>query len=423
VADLAARFRDVFGDSGPVRVVRAPGRVNLIGEHTDYSGGFVMPMALDRAVRIALVPHDGPVVALWSAQFGERAEFRLPSYGKGDGSILCEAPGGPFRQSRRAGTPVSFSDAPHWLRYPIRVAEVLAEEGIVLRGFRAVVDGDVPVGSGLSSSAAYEVASALAFLLAARPDVPAAPAAALAGAHGLSAERLAELCQEAEHRVGVRCGIMDQFVSLHGRAGHALVLDCRDLSFEAVPLPAREAKVVVIDSGVKRRLSSGAYNERRRQCEEGAERLREFDPDIRELRDVSLALFEARADRLPEVVRRRCRHVITENARVLESAEALKAGDLARFGERVNASHDSLRDDYEVSGPELDLLVEMARGVEGVFGSRLTGAGFGGCTVTLARPEAVEPLRAAVLERYPARTGLEPRIWVSEAAAGAAVET
>jgi galactokinase len=423
VADLASRFRDVFGDSGPVRVVRAPGRVNLIGEHTDYSGGFVMPMALDRAVRIALVPHDGPVVALWSAQFGERAEFRLPSYGKGDGSILCEAPGGPFRQSRRAGTPVSFSDAPHWLRYPIRVAEVLAEEGIVLRGFRAVVDGDVPVGSGLSSSAAYEVASALAFLLAARPDVPAAPAAALAGAHGLSAERLAELCQEAEHRVGVRCGIMDQFVSLHGRAGHALVLDCRDLSFEAVPLPAREAKVVVIDSGVKRRLSSGAYNERRRQCEEGAERLREFDPDIRELRDVSLALFEARADRLPEVVRRRCRHVITENARVLESAEALKAGDLARFGERVNASHDSLRDDYEVSGPELDLLVEMARGVEGVFGSRLTGAGFGGCTVTLARPEAVEPLRAAVLERYPARAGLEPRIWVSEAAAGAAVET
>ena len=424
MADLASRFCDVFGDSGPVRVVRAPGRVNLIGEHTDYSGGFVMPMALDRAVRIALVPHDRPVVAIWSVQFDERAEFRLPSgrgtpAGKGDGSILCEAPGGPFRQN----TPVPFSDAPHWLRYPMKVAEVLAEAGVALGGFRAVVDGDVPVGSGLSSSAAYEVASALALLLAARPDVPAGLAAALAEAHGLSAERLAELCQEAEHRVGVRCGIMDQFVSLHGRAGHALVLDCRDLSFEAVPLPAREAKVVVTDSGVRRRLSSGAYNERRRQCEEGAERLREFDPAIRELRDVSLALFEARADRLPEVVRRRCRHVITENARVLESAEALKAGDLDRFGEFLNASHDSLRDDYEVSGPELDLLVEIARGVEGVFGSRLTGAGFGGCTVTLARPEAVEPLRAAVLEHYPRRAGLEPRIWVSEAAAGAAVET
>jgi len=422
VADLVARFREVFGDAEQaVRVVRAPGRVNLIGEHTDYSGGFVMPMALDRAVRIALVPHDRPVVAIRSVQFDERAEFRLPSgrgTGKGDGSILPERPSGCFAQN----TPVPFSDAPHWLRYPMKVAEVLAEEGIGLRGFRAVVDGDVPVGSGLSSSAAYEVASALALLVAVRPDVPAGPAADLAEAHGLSAERLAELCQEAEHRVGVRCGIMDQFISLRGRAGHALVLDCRDLSFDAVPLPAQKAKVVVIDSGVKRRLSSGAYNERRGQCEEGAERLREFDPAIRELRDVSLALFEAHADRLPEVVRRRCRHVVTENARVLESAEAMKAGDLARFGELLSASHDSLRDDYEVSGPELDLLVEIARGVEGVFGSRLTGAGFGGCTVTLARPEAVEPLRAAVLEHYPRRTGLEPRIWVSEAAAGAAVE-
>ena len=407
MADLVARFRACFGDSGPVRVVRAPGRVNLIGEHTDYNGGFVMPMALDRAVRIALVPHDQPVVAIQSVQFDERAEFRLPS-GHGTPAV----PGG---EAEPAG-------APHWLRYPMKVAEVLAEAGVALGGFRAVVDGDVPVGSGLSSSAAYEVASALALLLAARPDVPAVPAAALAEAHGLSAERLAELCQEAEHRVGVRCGIMDQFISLHGRAGHALVLDCRDLSFEAVPLPAREVKVVIIDSGVRRRLSSGAYNERRRQCEEGTERLREFDPAIRELRDVSLALFEAHADRLPEVVRHRCRHVITENARVLESAEAMKAGNLARFGDLVNASHDSLRDDYEVSGPELDLLVEIARGVEGVFGSRLTGAGFGGCTVTLARPEAVEPLRAAVLEHYPRRAGLEPRIWVSEAAAGAAVE-
>jgi len=407
MADLVARFRDVFDDSGPVRVVRAPGRVNLIGEHTDYNGGFVMPMALDRAVRIALVPHDEPVVAIWSVQFDERAEFRLPS-GLGTPAV----PGG---EAEPAG-------APHWLRYPMKVAEVLAEAGIALRGFRAVVDGDVPVGSGLSSSAAYEVASALALLVAVRPDVPAAPAAALAEAHGLSAGRLAKLCQEAEHRVGVRCGIMDQFISLHGRAGHALVLDCRDLSFDAVPLPAQKAKVVVIDSGVKRRLSSGAYNERRGQCEEGAEHLREFDPAIRELRDVSLALFEAHADRLPEVVRRRCRHVITENARVLESAEAMKAGDLTRFGDLVNASHDSLRDDYEVSGPELDLLVEIARGVEGVFGSRLTGAGFGGCTVTLARPEAVEPLRAAVLARYEKETGLAPRIWVSEAAAGAAVE-
>ncbi|MGB2755218.1 MAG: galactokinase [Phycisphaerae bacterium] len=396
MADLVTRFRDVFGDSGPVRVVRAPGRANLIGEHTDYNGGFVMPMAIDRAVRIALVPHDQPVVAIRSVQFDEQAEFR---------------PG----EAEPAGVP-------HWLRYPMKAAEVLAEEGIVLRGFRAVVDGDVPVGSGLSSSSACTVASLLAFLVSARADVPAGLAAGLAEAHGLSTRRLAELGQKAEHRVGVLGGIMDQFVSLHGRAGHAILLDCRDLSYEAFPLPTDRAKVVIMDSAVPRRLTEGAYNERRRQCEEGVERLRAFDPAVRELRDVSWELFEAHQESLPEVIRRRCRHVITENARVLESAEALKAGDLARFGELLNASHDSLRDDYEVSRSELDLLVEIARGIEGVLGSRLTGAGFGGCTVTLARPEAVEPLRAAVLEHYPRQTGLAPRIWVSEAAAGAAVE-
>jgi galactokinase len=215
---------------------------------------------------------------------------------------------------------------------------------------------------------------------------------------------------------------MDQFISLHGRRGHAIVLDCRDLSYEAVPLPTDRAKVVIIDSAVRRKLTSGAYNERRSQCEEGAGRLRKFDPDIKDLRDVSLDLFRVHEESLPQVVRRRCRHVITEDARVLESAEALKAGDLDRFGRLMSDSHDSLRDDYEVSGPELDLLVQMARGVPGVLGSRLTGAGFGGCTVTLARPEAVEPLRRAVLAQYPRQTGLQPRIWVSDPADGAAVD-
>jgi galactokinase len=395
--DLAARFADVFGAAGPVRVVRGPGRVNLIGEHTDYNGGFVMPMALEAAVRLALVPHAEPHVVLWSEQFAERAAFDLGA----------------------ADLP---ADAPHWLRYPFMVARVLAEEGVPLVGFKAVVQGDVPVGSGLSSSAAYEVASALAFLVAGRPDVDAGPAAGIAEAYGLTTGRLAVLCQQAEHRVGVRCGIMDQFISLHGRAGHAIVLDCRDLSYEAAPLPAGRAAVVVIDSGVRRKLTSGAYNERRGQCEDGAGRLRKFDDSIRQLRDVSVALFETHADALPQVVRRRCRHVITENARVRESVAALKAGDLERFGGLINASHDSLRDDYEVSGPELDLLVEIARGVPGVLGSRLTGAGFGGCTVTLARPEAVEPLRQAVLGRYPQETGLQPRVWISNAADGAAVE-
>ncbi len=397
MADLAARFQEVFGPVEGVRAVRAPGRVNLIGEHTDYNEGFVMPMALERAVRVAFVPQEEPVVALWSAQFGERAEFPL-------------------------GTDPGAEGLPHWLRYPAAVAQVLAEEGVALGGLRGVVDGDVPVGAGLSSSAAWEVAAALAMLVAARPDIPPGPAAVAAEAHGLTSERLALLCQAAEHRVGVRCGIMDQFISVHGRAGHAIVLDCRDLSYRPVPLPAERAAVVIIDSGVQRKLTAGAYNERRSQCEEGVGRLRKFAPDLRSLRDVSLDLFQAHAHALPQVVRRRCRHVVTENARVLESVEALEAGDLERFGRLLNASHDSLRDDYEVSGPELDLLVEIARGTEGVLGSRLTGAGFGGCTVSLVRPEAVDRLREAVLARYPAETGLEPRIWTSAAADGAAVE-
>ncbi len=395
MTDLAGEFLDRFG-GGQLRIVRAPGRVNLIGEHTDYNGGFVMPMALEVAVRIAFVPHDEPRVVLWSTRYEEEAAFDL---------------GGP-----------APADAPHWLAYPIRVAEVLAEEGVELGGLKGVVAGDVPVGSGLSSSAACEVASALALLVAARPDIGAGAAGRVAEAHGLSTERLARLCQEAEHRVGVRCGIMDQFISLHGRAGRAVLLDCRDLSHEAVPLPTDAAKVVIVDSAVERKLTTGAYNERRSQCEDGVGRLRKFDPDIEHLRDVSVELFEAHAEHLPGVVRRRCRHVITENARVQESAEALKEGDVERFGELMNASHDSLRDDYEVSGPELDLLVEIARGVDGVLGSRLTGAGFGGCTVTLARPEAVEPLHEAIGERYRGETGLGPRVWVSEAADGAAVE-
>jgi len=396
MADLAARFAEVFGPATPVRRVRAPGRVNLIGEHTDYNGGFVMPMALERAVRIAFVPHQEPRVTLWSEQFAEKAEF-----------AFGQAP---------------TDDTPHWLRYPMAVAEVLAEQdGIALCGFSGVVDGDVPVGSGLSSSAAYEVASALALLVSAKPEIPAGRAAQAAEAFGLTSQKLALLCQAAEHRVGVRCGIMDQFISIHGEAGRAIMLDCRDLSYDAVPLPADASSVVVIDSGVQRKLTAGAYNERRSQCEDGVERLKKFAPDIEQLRDVSLDLFEAHADALPETVRRRCRHVVTEDARVLESVEVLKAGDLDRFGELLSASHDSLRDDYEVSGPELDLLVTIARGVDGVLGSRLTGAGFGGCTVSLVRPDAVDALRDAVLARYQAESGCQPRIWVSPAADGAAV--
>jgi galactokinase len=396
MADPAARLREVFGDLGAIRIVRAPGRVNLIGEHTDYTGGLVMPMALQSAVRVAVAPHPKPVVRLWSEQFAERAEFPLGGRPEGDVSP--------------------------WLAYPMAVAAVLAEAGVPVAGFSAAIDGAVPMGAGLSSSAALEVALALAILVAAYPHVPAGPAEPFVPACGLTTAQLAALCQQAEHRVGVRCGIMDQFVSLHGRRGHALVLDCRSLEFKAVPLPADRAAVIIIDSGVRRKLTAGAYNERRGQCEEGLGLLRKFDPGLRDLRDVTPELFRAHERALPRTVARRCRHVITENARVTESAAALAAGDVERFGRLINASHDSLRNDYEVSCPELDLLVAIARGVPGVLGSRLTGAGFGGCTVTLARPDAVEPLRAAVVDRYEKQSGHAPRIWTSPAADGAAVE-
>ncbi len=396
MSDLVGRFVERFGRDRAVRVARGPGRVNLIGEHTDYNGGFVMPMALPMAVRLAFVPHTERRVTLRSVQFEEEATFE---------------PGEPLAE-----------DAPHWLAYPAKVAEVLAEADVEIGGLDGVVEGDVPLGAGLSSSAAWEVAAALALMVAGKPDLKAGPARDVAEAHDLSTEQLAELCRQAEHRVGVRCGIMDQFISLHGKAGHAVLLDCRDLSHRAVPLPEGKAKIVIIDSAVARKLTDGAYNERRRQCEAGARALQAFDASIEQLRNVEPEFLEAHADALDPTVLKRCRHVVTENARCRESAEALRAGDVERFGALMNASHDSLRDEYEVSGPELDRLVQIARGVEGVLGSRLTGAGFGGCTVTLARPEAVEGLREAVLARYPKETGLEPRLWVTEAAEGARVE-
>jgi galactokinase len=387
MSTLVDRHREIFGGEAAVRAVRAPGRVNLIGEHTDYTGGWVMPMALDMVVCVAIAPHGEPVVRLWSEQFAERFEFPL-----------IGAPAG---------------GVPQWAAYPIKVIEVLAEAAVTPVGFSAVIDGRVPMGAGLASSAALEVAMALAVLAVAPqqglPDLPPA--------------RLAALCQEAEHRVGVRCGIMDQFISLHGRRGHAILLNCRDLSFEAVPLPADRVRVVVIDSGVRRKLTAAAYNERRSQCEDAAGRLQKFNLNLQGLGDATLELFSAHEAALPAVVRRRCRHVVTENARVLASAAALKQGDLTLFGRLMNESHDSLRDDYEVSGPELDQLVEIARSVPGVLGSRLTGAGFGGCTVSLVQPEAVEALRADVLSRYTRATGLEPRVWVCDAADGAAVES
>jgi galactokinase len=356
-------------------VVRAPGRVNLIGEHTDYNDGFVLPLAIDRAVWIALRPIPEAKVEAYSLDFGEAAEFSLAEMKRGDSG---------------------------WAEYLKGAAWALKEVGYSLKGWQGVIAGDVPVGAGLSSSAALELAVARAF--AAVSGFPWDPAV------------MAKLGQRAENEwVGVRCGIMDQMISAAGKADHALLIDCRSLHTEAVPLPTGTT-VVILDTSTRRGLVDSAYNERRSQCEAAA---RFFG--VPALRDVSPAQFAKLAARLDERTRKRARHVITENERTLGAAEAMKRGDAALLGELMNASHNSLRDDFQVSSRELDAMVECGRGVRGCLGIRMTGAGFGGCAVALVRTAEVREFVPAVADCYRAATGMAPNIYVCRATDGADV--
>ncbi|MFB0546499.1 MAG: galactokinase [Anaerolineae bacterium] len=375
---LRTRFHQVFGREAAT-VVRAPGRVNLIGEHTDYNDGYVLPIAIDRSILVATAPRDDRRVVLHSLDFDEGAQFSLDDI-------------------RRAAEG-------HWSNYERGVALYLQERGVTLTGLEAVITGDVPIGSGLSSSAAVEVVTAYAFQVLSGFD--------------LSRVEMALICQRAENRfVGMNCGIMDQFISALGQRDRALLIDCRSLDYELVPIPAG-VKIIVCDTGVRRGLVDSEYNARRQECEEGVRTLGEHLPGVKALRDVSVSQFERYKDELPKVVQRRCRHVINENDRVLRGVEALKKGDLAGFGQLMNESHISLRDDYEVSCRELDIMVEAAWAIEGTYGSRLTGAGFGGCTVSLVADEAVETFQTQVAEAYQAATGLKPQIYVCRAEEGA----
>ena len=378
IARATAKFRDVFG--GEPRLFRAPGRVNLIGEHTDYNDGFVLPVAIDRDVLVAARPRRDRTVRLYSLNFGARSRFSLDA--------------------------IERARARSWSNYVRGVALYLQEEGISLRGMDAVVDGNVPIGSGLSSSAALEVASATALLALSEAE--------------LDAVRKALLCQRAENRfVGVNCGIMDQYISALGRAGHALVIDCRSLEYELVPLTGGDVRVVVADTTVRRGLAGSEYNVRRRQCEEAVQTLGQLlGRDVRALRDVSVAELEAHKEALPEVNRRRAEHVVAENARTLEGVAALRGGDLARFGELMNASHVSLRDLYEVSCVELDTIVEAAWKVPGVLGARMTGAGFGGCAVALVREQAIAEFQASVGAAYRSKTRREAQFYVCQVVDG-----
>ncbi len=378
-ARLAALEPAAAADPGAIRLVRAPGRVNLIGEHTDYNLGFVLPAAVNLEIRIAFVPTTDRRVELTSDASGERAGFDLEAIGPRRGA---------------------------WIDYVAGTAWALAEAGVATRGLRGVIVSSLPTSSGLSSSAALELAAAWA--LAEEPGGGVPPLA------------LARTCQHAENAyVGVNCGLMDQFASACGVAGAAVLLDCRSLASRDVAIPLATHTLVALHSGSPRSLSTSAYNVRRVQCEAGVAALAAADPTIRSLRDVTPELLPALAAATDEIVLRRCRHVVTENARVEATLAALAVGDLAAVGRLFAASHASLRDDFEVVSTELDALVEIATAVPGVVAARMTGAGFGGCTINLVERGAVEALRGAVLTEYPARTGLAPRVYAVEPVAGA----
>jgi galactokinase len=363
----------------PARIFRAPGRVNLIGEHTDYNDGFVLPAAIGFSTWAAAVIRPGRRLSMHSENYSQSRELNL------DG--LPGAPQG------------------DWSDYVTGVIVEAQKSGWQLPGAELLIRGEVPIGAGLSSSAALETVIAIAMV-------------SLAGIP-LDRTQVALLCQRAEREfVGVQVGIMDQFVSGHARAGSALLLDCRSLQHRFAALPAG-IRIVICNTMVHHQLAASAYNQRRAECEEGVRRLSAHLPAIRALRDVTLSGLENNRQDLPVIIYRRCRHVISENSRVLEAADALERQDLPRFGSFMYESHTSLRDDYEVSCGELDLMVQIASSLSGVYGARMTGGGFGGCTVNLVDSEYVEAFSRDVSRRYQAETGKEPEIYVTEAAEGA----
>jgi galactokinase len=377
----------------PWHVVRAPGRVNLIGEHTDYNEGFVLPVAIDREVRIALSPRQDRTVVLYSANYDSRTEFDLD------------------RIERDGVNP--------WSNYPRGVALFLARQNHVLTGLDGAIVSSVPVAAGLSSSAALELASAWAFLVASSKD-SASPGLPVRSNLPEPLD-LIRLCRKVENEfVGVQCGIMDQFISASGRQHHALFLDCRSLSYEHVPLPD-SVKIVVCNTGIRRELGASEYNRRRGECSQGVEFFSRHIEHVSALRDVSSEDLERLARQMDPLIRKRCRHVISENERVMQSVQRLRSGDLEQFGQLMNASHQSLKVDYEVSCQELDLMVEIAVQQPAVLGSRMTGAGFGGCTVSLVKNDYVGSFVNQVKEKYHKETGLAAEIYVCDTSHGAGV--
>ncbi|MBC8145967.1 MAG: galactokinase [bacterium] len=372
------RFSAMFGREA--RVFAAPGRVNLIGEHTDYNDGFVLPIAIDRQTITAAAKRDDRRMRVHSANANETLEFNLDEPGNGNRGI--------------------------WLDYVEGVARVLESRGTRLVGADLFIDSDVPLGAGLSSSAALEVSTGYAMLSIADVEIDRI--------------QLALAAQKAEHSyVGTLCGIMDQFISALGQRNNALLIDCRYLDASPVPIDTSEIAVVICDSNVRHELATSEYNTRRRECERSVELLRVALPGIQALRDVTLVDFDEHGHLLPDPLIRRARHVVTENVRTITTTIALRAGELDKVGRLMLQSHMSLRDDFEVSTFELDTLVEIAGSIEGVVGARMTGGGFGGSIVALAKRSAIDEFRSVIAERYTQLTGKTTTVYVTSIDDGA----
>jgi len=370
---LVSEFRKRF--EGTPRVFQAPGRINLIGEHTDYNEGFVLPLLIDKYTTIAIAPRDDRMIYIWSENMDELLSFSLDDLKRNW----------------------------NWSDYIIGVLKVLLDQNFLLPGANVCIKSDIPIGGGLSSSAAIEVVMANGLLSLVENE--------------LSKSDIALVCQRAENEfVGMRSGIMDQFVITHGKGEHALFLDCRSLEYEHILLPTKEIRFVVCNTKIKHELGSSAYNQRINECNEGVRLLQKEYPGITALRDISLQQLADYKNTLPDTIRKRCFHVISENERVLKSVSAIKQNRLALLGELINNSHDSLKRNYEVSCRELDIMVEIARKLPGVLGARLIGGGFGGCTINLVEVEQVDNFVTEISYRYKNNTGIQPDIYISNPA-------
>ena len=378
------KFRELFGDLSGTIAVRSPGRVNLIGEHTDYYEGFVLPAAVDKVILFIIAPANGTRCRLYAADLNDTFEF--------DTTAFERSPKG-------------------WPNYLMGVVDQLQKNGFIVGGFDCLFGGNIPIGAGMSSSAAIE--GGLIYALNRIFDF------------GIDRLTLVKLAQRAENLfVGVNCGIMDQYINIFGEAKKVVKIDCRSLDYEYFPFERTDLRIVLCDTTVRRALATSEYNIRRKQCEEGVGILQAAYPSIRSLRDADLSMLADHERKFDPVVYRRCRYVVEENIRVSRACEDLQKNDFSSFGRRMFASHAGLSAQYEVSCRELDILVDIASGIEGVYGARMMGAGFGGCTINLVQADAVEKFSAVVRTKYTQQTGIEPKIHISsiQARTGTLVE-